>query len=180
MQHQEGGDEQRRGDEKDGLGGEQIAEAAHHRGGESRANRGKTRIAPEALADRCVSDEAEADRRDGRPEDAARRGMQRRSRQHGREDRPCRVDERAGGDQRDRDAGDAAHRTDGIDQSAARHLAHQGDDGRDRQDEADFDLSPLLRRQVDGDEGAEAGLHVGDKEDEPVEPLQAAPGGMGR
>ena len=34
-------------------------------------------------------------------------------------------------------------------------------------------LGPFLRGEIDGDERAEAGLHVGEKEDEPVEAAQA-------
>ena len=67
-----------------------------------------------------------------------------------------------------------------VDQRAARYLAQQRDQAGDRQHQADLDLRPFLRRQVDGDERTEAGLHVGDKEDEPVEPLQALPRGVRR
>ena len=57
----------------------------------------------------------------------------------------------------------------GIDDGAARHLADQSDDAADRQHQSDLDLGPFLRRQIDRDERAEAGLDVGKEEDEPVE-----------
>ena len=57
---------------------------------------------------------------------------------------------------------------------AARHLPEQRHHAADRQHEADVDLRPFLRRQIDRDERAEPGLHVGDEEDEPVEAAQAA------
>jgi hypothetical protein len=58
---------------------------------------------------------------------------------------------------------------------AASMIADQADDAADRQHQADLDLGPFLRGQVDGDEGAKAGLDVGEEEDEPVERTQALP-----
>ena len=46
---------------------------------------------------------------------------------------------------------------------AARDLAEQRHDAADRQHETDLDLRPFLRGQIDRDERAEAGLHVGEK-----------------
>ena len=43
-------------------------------------------------------------------------------------------------------------------------------DAADREHQADIDLGPFLRRQVDRQEGAKARLQVGDEEGEPVEP----------
>jgi hypothetical protein len=48
-------------------------------------------------------------------------------------------------------------------------LPEQANDTADRQHEADLDLRPLLRGQIDRNERTEAGLNVGEKEDEPVE-----------
>jgi len=53
-------------------------------------------------------------------------------------------------------------------------LPGQRHQASDRENEADVDLRPLLRRQVDGDERTKAGLDVGDKENEPVQTAQAA------
>ncbi len=61
----------------------------------------------------------------------------------------------------------------GIDDRAAGHLPDQADDAADRQHKADLDLGPFLGRQVNRDEGPEPGLHIGEKEDEPVEAAQA-------
>ncbi len=41
--------------------------------------------------------------------------------------------------------------------------------------EADIDLRPALRGEIDRDERPESGLHVGDEKNEPVETAQAAP-----
>jgi hypothetical protein len=43
------------------------------------------------------------------------------------------------------------------------------------QNEADIDLRPLLRCQIDGNEGAKAGLDIGDEENEPIETMQRPP-----
>ena len=91
-----------------------------------------------------------------------------------------RIGKRRRRDHRQRDAGDQTLATAPIDDGAARHLADQRDDAADRQHEADIGLRPFLRRQVDRDERAESGLHVGDEEHEPVEPAQAARRGMRR
>ena len=81
-----------------------------------------------------MSDQAEADRGDGRAEHAARGGMQRRGRQHGREDRPCRIGERADADQRRPPLpATMPFGAGGVDQRAAGHLADQGHQARDRQ-----------------------------------------------
>ena len=85
------GHEQQRGDEEDRAGGKQIAARAHRGGRQAVADRGEARIAAEPLADRRMADEAEADRRDGRAEHAARQRVQDRRRQHHREDRQRRI-----------------------------------------------------------------------------------------
>jgi hypothetical protein len=54
-------------------------------------------------------------------------------------------------------------------------LPEQADQSADGEDQADIDLGPFLAGQVDCNEGAEAGLNVGDAEDEPVQPAQAFP-----
>ena len=56
-----------------------------------------------------------------------------------------------------------------IDSPSAGHLPHEAGNAADRQDEADVDLRPFLRRQVDRQEGAEAGLEIGDEEGEPIQ-----------
>src|SRR5262249_36611668 len=60
-----------------------------------------------------------------------------------------------------------------LDDPAAGNLAHKPGDAADGKHEADIDLGPLLRRQVDGQERSEAGLQVGNEEGEPVEPAPA-------
>ena len=57
-----------------------------------------------------------------------------------------------------------------VDQPTAGHLAQQARDAADGEHQADVDLGPFLGRQIDREEGAEAGLDVGNEEGEPVEP----------
>ena len=89
--------------------------------------------------------------------------------------RRCRIGERADRDGGDGETGHQPLRSRGVDQRAAGHLPDQRHEAPDRENEADIDLGPFLRGQVDRDEWTKAGLHVGDEEDEPVEPAQAAP-----
>ena len=57
----------------------------------------------------------------------------------------------------------------GIHQCAGGKLADQRDDGAEGEGEADLDLGPFVRRQIDRDERPEAGLHVGDEEIQQIE-----------
>jgi len=106
--------------------------------------------------------------------------MQDGGRKHHRKDRDGGVSERSNADRADTDAGDNALGAGGVNKCAARHLADQGGKAGRRQDEADVDLRPLLRGEVDRNKGAEARLHVGDKKDEPIKSAQAARRGVRR
>ena len=152
----------------------QITAGAHHRRRQAVADRGEAGVAAESRADRGMADQAEADRGHGRAEHAACQRVQDRSRQHDREDRQRRIGQGGDADGDDGDAGDHPFRTGGIDDGAAGHLAEQRHDARRRLHEADIELRPALPGQVDRHERAETGLHVGDEEDEPIEPAQAA------
>jgi len=123
----------------------------------------------EPLPDRKRPDQAEADRGNRRTEHATGGGVQRRRRHDDRKDRPGRIGKRAHADRRDRKAGHQPLGTGGIDDRAAGHLPEQPDHAADRQHQADLDLSPFLRRQVDRDERTESGLHICEEENEPVE-----------
>ena len=94
------GTEQQRGDEEHGARREKIAAGAHRGRRQPVADGGEAGIAAEPLADRRVSDQAEADRRHGRAEHATCQRVQHRGRQHDREDRQRRIGERADADRR--------------------------------------------------------------------------------
>ena len=95
--------------------------------------------------------------------------MQNRRHRHHRKDRPQRISQRAAADGRDRQTSHQPFGARGVDDGAARHLPEQADDAGDRQYETDLDLRPFLRGQIDRHEGTETGLHIGEKEDKPVE-----------
>ena len=97
-----------------------------------------------------------------------------RRRQDHREDRRRRIGERTDRDRDDGETCDQPFRSRGIDERAAGHLPDQRDETADGENEADIDLRPFLGGQIDRDERAETGLHIGDEEHEPVEPAQAA------
>jgi hypothetical protein len=59
-----------------------------------------------------------------------------------------------------------AHR---VDQNAGGELADQRRDGAEGEHEADVDLGPFVRRQIDGDERTEAGLHIRNKKVDEIE-----------
>ena len=169
------GTSRQHGDDENGARGNQIPAGAHRGRRQAVADRGKAGVASEPFADRGVADQAEADRRHGRAEHAAGERMQHRSRQHHGKDRPRGIAEGACANRRHRNAGDKALRAGGIDQRAAGHLPDQRDETGRRQNEPDIDLGPSLRGEIDRDERSESGLHVGDEENEPIEPAQAPP-----
>jgi hypothetical protein len=87
--------------------------------------------------------------------------MQCRRRRDDGKDRPRRIGEGSYADGANRKARDQPFPAGGVDDGAARHLADQPDDAADRQHQADFDLGPFLRRQIDRDERTETGLDIG-------------------
>jgi hypothetical protein len=115
-----------------------------------------------------MADQAQTDRHHGGPEHATCQGMQDRARQYDWENRQRCVGKSADADGDDGDTGDETLRACRIDQRAARHLAEQCDQPGRRKHKADIELRPVLRGEIDGDERAEAGLHIGNKENEPV------------
>ena len=169
QQRQQRGDAQRGGQHEHRAAGQVGAGRAHHRRGEPVAERGEAGVTPQPFAERGVADQMQADRGDRGREHAARECVQRlrdRHRQFGRLDRQ----QQGGDDHADQCAarGGAlvAH---GIHQRAGGKLADQRDDGAEREDEADLHLGPFVRGQIDGDERAEAGLHIGDEEVHQIE-----------
>ena len=100
--------------------------------------------------------------------------MQNRGGQDNGKDRPNGIRECAHANGRHGQPGNEPLRSRRIDQSATGHLARQRDETTHRKDETDFDLCPFLRRQIDRDERAETGLHVGEEKNEPVETAQTA------
>jgi hypothetical protein len=172
-QRQQGRDRQDKGDEKYRAARQQIAGCSHHGRGGAVAKRRKAGVAPEPFADLERADQSETDRGNGGTEHAARGGMQGGSGYDHRKDRPCGIRERTGADGRHRKACHQPFGARCIDDGAAGHLPDQADQSADRQHKADFDLGPFLRRQIDSNEWPEAGLHIRQKEDEPVEAAQA-------
>jgi hypothetical protein len=160
---------QNEGDQKHRAAGQQIAGGTHQCRRRTVAERSEPGIAPEPLADRERTDQAEADRRDRRAQHAACQRMQGSGCGHDGKNRPHRIGKRAGADGRDRKAGHQPLGTGSVDDRSAGHLPEQGDDAADRQHKADLDLGPFLGGQIDRNERPEAGLHVGQKENEPVE-----------
>ncbi len=157
------------GHEKHCLARQQVTGRAHQRRRRAVAQRCKAGIAPKPLPDGERPDQTETDRRDRRTQHATRQRMQNGRRRHHRKDRPQRIGQRGAADGGDRQARHQPLGTRVIDDSAAGHLPEQADDAADRQHKADLDLRPFLRSQIDRNERAEAGLNVGEKEDEPVE-----------
>ena len=174
----QGRDRQQDGDEEHRAARQEIAGRAHHGGRNAIAERGKARVAPEPLADRGGPTSPRLIAAIAGPSTqlaaacsvAAAITTERSASAR----RRARCTPMVG----DRKARDQPLGAGGIDERAARHLADQRDDAADRQHQADLDLRPFLRRQIDRDERPEAGLHVGEKEDEPVEAAQALARGM--
>ena len=173
-QRQQRRDQQQDGDDKDGARRQKISASTHGGRREAVANRRKASVAPQPFADRRMTDEAKADRHHGGTQDATCQRLNDRRRQHHGKDRMRRVGQSADANRRNRDAGDQSLRPRGVDECAAGHLADQRNEAGGGQDETDVDLRPLLRGEKDRDERPKASLHIGDEEDEPIKPAQAA------
>ena len=165
----QGRDSEKGGDEKYRLVRQEVTARAHQGRSGPVAEGCKAGIAPKPLPDRERPDQTKADRGNRWTQHATRERMQRRGRRHHRKDRPQRIGQRAAADGRDRQTSHQPFGARGIDDGSARYLSEQADDPADREHEADLDLRPFLRGQIDRHEGAKTGLHVGEKEDEPVE-----------
>jgi hypothetical protein len=173
-QREKGGNEQQGGDDENGACRKEVAARAHRAGGKAAADGLKARVSSEPFADGGVPHKPKADGGDGRSEDAARRSVKNGGRKHHQKNRKRCVGESRDGNRCDREAGHQPLRAHGVHQRAAWHLSRQADETGHRQNQTDIDLGPFLSGQIDGDEGTESGLNVGDAEDEPVEPAQTS------
>jgi hypothetical protein len=156
------------GQEEHGLTGDKRSACTHGGRGDAVAYRGEARIAAEPRAERSMANQTEADRGNDRPQHAAGRRVQDTRSHHNGEIRPDRERKRAQTNRRHRQPGNQPRRADGIDQRTAGHLAGQGDQAARGQDQADIELRPLMRGQIDRDERTKAGLNVRKEEREPV------------
>ena len=172
-QRQQGRHRQNGGHEEYGLCRHEIAAGAHDAGGKTVADRGEARIAAQPRAHRCVADQTERNGGDGRAQDRAGGDVQQLRRDNRREHWRHRDQERADAYADNGERSRAPFRARPIDQPAAGHLAQQAREAADGEDQADVDLRPFLGRQIDREEGTEAGLDVGNEEGEPVEPALA-------
>ncbi len=68
----------------------------------------------------------------------------------------------------------------GVHEGAGGHLARDTGDGAQGEGQADFDLGPFVRCEVNRNERAESGLDVGHEEVEEIERAPAAPLGGGQ
>src|SRR5262245_11351636 len=100
--------------------------------------------------------------------------MEQRGTQNDGKDWPDGISQRAHADHADCETGDQPLRARPIDQPSSRHLTKQRSQSAHGKNQADLNLSPFLRCQIDCDEGAKTGLHVGKKEYEPIKAARAS------
>jgi hypothetical protein len=166
---EERGNKQERRDDENGARREEVAARAHRSGGKTVADRRKAGISSKTFSDGLVSHKPETDGGNRRPQHTARRGVQAGGSEHHRKNRPDRISERADADRRDTEAGNEAFIPDSVHQSTTRNLSRQGDQTRRRQHQADVDLGPFLRGQINRNKGTEPGLNIRDTKDKPVQ-----------
>src|SRR5262245_23267805 len=116
-----------------------------------------------------MTDEAEANRSDGRPKKSARYSLQHQGGENERKSRFKRNDGRT-----DCPKGGAGHdqrslRADDIQQFAAGDLTEQARETARSQDEADIVLRPFLVGEISGHVGAEPGRNTGNEKVDSVE-----------
>ena len=141
----------------------------HDGGGQAIADRCIAGIASQPLAQRGVSGNVQADRRDRRRDDATGEAVQHLRHQHRQLLRLHRQQQRRGDDAEQRPGGGdplVAHR---VHQHAGRKLTDQRGHRAQSKGIADLDLRPLIGRQVHRDEWTKPGLHVGHEKIDQVE-----------
>src|SRR5271166_1946889 len=157
---------------------DQVPGRSHARRGKTRTDGGKACVAAKPFTDGKMTDQTKADGGYARSEHATGGGVQYSRGNDDAEDRPCCVGKCAHADGDDRPRGHEALGPRRVDQRAARHLPRERNQPADGQDETDINLCPFLRRQIDGNKWTEAGLYIGEAENEPVQPAQALARGM--
>ena len=113
----EGGNDQRSGDQEDRLLRPEISDCTHARGRETVPDRGEAGVAAEPFAAGGMTDESEADRRDRRTHQAAGRGVEDLRAENGRKDRPERDHQRAHADRDHCECGEPPFPPHGIDEA---------------------------------------------------------------
>src|SRR5215472_7458551 len=124
-----------------------------------------------------MANQAEANRNDRRPEEAARASLQHQRREDEREARLKRNNNRTDGHYYDARHNDRSLGADGIQQFASRELAEQAGKTARSQDETDILLRPFLFSQISGHIGTEPSQ---DTSKEKVDSVEAAETGMRR
>src|SRR5262245_14600073 len=179
-EHQKSRTEQGGGDEEDRANREKVSARTHCGGRKSVADRSETSITSKPVADGLMADQAKADRRYRRPQDAACQSMQDGRRQHHDETGGYGVGKGADRDGRNAEASDETLRASGVHERTAWHLPGERHDAADREDQTNIYLRPFLFGQVHRNKWTKAGLDVGDEKDKPVQPPCAAPRRTGR
>ena len=176
-QRHEGGQRRQgecRGEIEHGALGDVLPARAHQCGAEPVADRGIARIATEAQRHAETPGEQEAHGGDGRAERAARNAVQDFGEIDEQRNRMDREHQGAGREDQYAERGDPGLVRNGVDQRTCRHLTRHRAHGTDGQRHPDGGLRPALAAQIDGDEGAEAGLDVGNEQINQSRPRAAA------
>jgi hypothetical protein len=140
---------------------QKISDQAHEGGRDQISRRGEALIASEAFRQRRMANQAEANRSDRRPEEAARASLQHQGREDQRKARLKRNNDRTDGHHYDARHNDRSLRADGIQQFASRELTEQAGKAARGQDETDVFLRPFLVSQISGQIGTEASQNTG-------------------
>jgi hypothetical protein len=90
-----------------------------------------------------------------------------------RKDRPDCKGKRAQTDGPDRKSAKQSGRAHGINQRPARHLARECNQSAGGQNEADIELRPMVRSQIDRDKWTKTGLDVGQEKSKPIKSARA-------
>ncbi len=169
----QGRDAQGRRGDKNRAHGEISADQSHQRRGRGVAAGRIAVVAPGAHRHRPAADQTEADGAYRRRDNPASHALQQRGEQHHEVGWRQRQDQRRGADHDNADRDQSALPWQCVGQRAARDLAGDPRKPAKRQGIADVALRPAQMGQIERNEGAEAGLHVGKEEIHPVEAVAA-------
>ena len=148
---------------------QKISDQAHEAGRDQISRRGEALIASEPFRQGRMANQAEADRSDRRPEEAARDSLQHQGREDQRKARLKCNNDRTDGHHYDARHNDRSLRADGIQQFASRELTEQAGNAARGQNETDIFLRPFLVSEISGQIGTEPSQNTGKEKVDSVE-----------
>ncbi len=153
-----------------------VTEQAHGNSGQDVSRRVESLVASLAAIEQPMSDDSEGNGADSRTEDARRAANQDLGPHHGPKGRYQRNQQCAHGQGDDPCGNERAFGSETVNQRARRSLRQDSGDSANGQRDSHALLVPPVSGEVDGEEGSDSRLDVGEKEIQPVQTAERSGG----